>query len=281
MKLAVTGASGFIGGYVLRELERRGTRAMAVAHRRADDLVRGYHPVAVMDIHDPGPDPFAGLGTPDVLIHLAWGLLPDYGSPAHLAVELPAHARFLAELVKSGLSGLVVAGTCMEYGMREGVLREDDVADPANPYAAAKNSLRLELERIRTLHAFDLTWARLFYLYGAGQAPTSLFAQLAAAHSTGDHSLDMSSGEQVRDYMPVEGAAAALVDLALHPGSHGVVNVCSGRPVAVREIAARWIEENHWTVSLRLGARAKSPFEPRAFWGDRAKLDRLLGGLAA
>jgi dTDP-6-deoxy-L-talose 4-dehydrogenase (NAD+) len=281
MRIAVTGASGFVGSHVLADLKRRGVRAVAASRARSDQAAGGYHRGVAIDVHAPGPDPFATLGHPDVLIHLAWGSLPDYGSEVHTVAELPAHVRFLTDLVNSGLSGIVVAGTCMEYGMREGELTENDAAEPANPYAAAKNALRLALESMRTRVPFNLTWARIFYLYGPGQARTSLFSQLSAAHASGAPTLDMSSGDQLRDFLPVELAASTLVDLAVQGRGHGVVNVCSGRPIAVREIAELWIRENHWNVRLILGARPDSPFEPRAFWGNRSKLDGLLGDRTA
>jgi dTDP-6-deoxy-L-talose 4-dehydrogenase (NAD+) len=233
-----------------------------------------------LDLHAPGSHPFAVLGRPDVLIHLAWSGLPNYGSVIHTSVERPAQIRFLRTLVEQGLSKLVVAGTCMEYGMHEGELTESDAVEPANPYAAAKNALRLEMESVRRAMPFDLTWTRIFYLYGDGQAPTSLYAQMAAADVNGVD-LELSSGDQVRDFLPVEVAARALLDLALLEGGHGVVNVCSGRPVSVRDMADSWISEKHWRVRPRYGARPQSPFEPHAFWGNKDKLDRLVGGATA
>jgi dTDP-6-deoxy-L-talose 4-dehydrogenase (NAD+) len=276
MRLAVTGATGFIGRHVLRDLARRRIRAVAAARTMTSDVTE-LHEWVMLDVHEPGADPYAALRHPDVLIHLAWGGLPDYGSETHVAVELPAHVRFLTTLVRSGLSGLVVAGTCMEYGMREGVMREEDRPAPANPYAKAKDALRIELESLRAHQPYDLTWTRVFYLYGEGQSPTSLYSQLGAAQSSGLKSLDMSSGDQVRDFLPVADAASTLVRLALMGRHHGIVNVCSGRPIAVRDIAERWVKQNGWHVKLNLGARPPSPYEPRAFWGDRSRLDAYLG----
>jgi nucleoside-diphosphate-sugar epimerase len=276
MKVAVTGATGFIGRHLLREFESRGIAVVAAGHSAGDWPSSGFHRVVRHDIRTLETDPYRMLGSPDVLVHLAWAGLPNYGSERHLMEELPAQERFLGGLLESGLRGLVVAGTCMEYGMREGQLREDDPAQPVNPYAMAKNELRIRLEALQRAHRFSLTWARLFYLFGAGQAPTSLYSQLESAASRGVSSLDVSSGEQLRDFMPVEEATAALARLACTGADFGTVNVCSGQPVAVRSIAEEWIRRNNWSITLNLGARAPSPYEPGAFWGDRAKLDRCL-----
>jgi len=56
------------------------------------------------------------------------------------------------------------------------------------------------------------------------------------------------------------------------------VNVCSGRPVSVRRLVEGWIRDNGWTIDLNLGHYPYPDYEPMAFWGERRKLDRILGG---
>ena len=93
----------------------------------------------------------------------------------------------------------------------------------------------------------------------------------------GDATFDMSGGEQLRDYLPVEEAAADLVALALNGGDNGVVNVCSGQPISVRELAEGVVRNHGSTISLNLGHFPYPEYEPMAFWGDRTKLDHCLG----
>jgi hypothetical protein len=59
-----------------------------------------------------------------------------------------------------------------------------------------------------------LTWTRLFYMYETGQNPKSIYGQLAAAVDRDDH-FDVSTGEQTRDYLPIEAIADRLVRLSL------------------------------------------------------------------
>jgi dTDP-6-deoxy-L-talose 4-dehydrogenase (NAD+) len=217
-------------------------------------------------------DPFEQLGRPETLIHLAWGGLPNYRSLHHFEDELPAQYRFLKALVTAGLRNIVVAGTCLEYGMRSGALREDDAAQPTTAYGFAKDALRRALEQLKAVQRFDLTWARLFYIYGEGQAPGSLLSQLRAAVARGDAKFNMSLGQQLRDYLPVETAAEALVRLAITGRDHGVVNVCSGQPISVERLVRQWIEQNGWSIELNLGYYPYPDYEPLAFWGDCQKL---------
>lgn len=229
-----------------------------------------------MDLHDPPADAYDRMGRPDVVIHLAWGGLPNYQSSHHFDRESPAHLRFLKGLLDRGLRHLVVAGTCYEYGMQSGPLHEDLDAKPVTAYGLGKDILRRVLER-SVPQTSSLTWARLFYPYGDGQSPTSLWPRLKSAAERGDPSFDMSRGEQLRDYLPVEDVARRVVALALAETGCGVVNVCSGEPTSIRSLAERWIRENGWSITLNLGRYPYPDYEPMAFWGDPRKLQRVLG----
>jgi nucleoside-diphosphate-sugar epimerase len=277
MKVAVTGATGFIGRHVLAELEKRGICATVLV--RPSSSISGSpakHAVVRMDLHDPPPNAFELIGEPDVLVHLAWEGLPNYKSASHLEQELPAQYRFLETLIDSGLKSLVVTGTCLEYGMQSGVLSEDMEAQPTTPYGVAKDTLRRKLEALKLTRSLSLTWTRLFYVYGNGQSPNSLLPQLEAAVNRGDKAFKMSGGEQLRDYLPVNKVAECIVSLAMGIGDYGIVNICSGKPVSVKSLVERWIKENEWSIELDLGHYPYPDYEPMTFWGDRTKLNRSL-----
>ena len=277
MKVAVTGASGFIGRHVLAELERRLVEATVVLRPTSiDSLSRAKLAVVRMDLRNPPTNAFELMGAPDVLLHLAWGGFPNYKSQQHVEQELPAQYRFLKGLVESGLKNLLVTGTCFEYGMQSGLLREDMETQPSNPYGLAKDTLRRQLESLKSARSFALTWVRLFYLYGDGQAASSLLPQLRGAVKRGDKIFNMSGGAQLRDYLPVTEVAQCLVSLALGNRDNGIVHVCSGKPISIRSLVEGWIQENNWVIKPNLGCHPYPDYEPMAFWGERKKLDCCL-----
>lgn len=281
MRVAITGPGGFIGRHVVAAFEKRKASLTLVRRPGSRDAGRpATHAVVEMDLHAPPESAYDVMGRPDVLVHLAWGGLPNYGSAHHLEDELPAHAGFLEQVLEAGLPTLLVAGTCLEYGMQSGELHEGMPAAPTTAYGLAKDRLRMHLQLLQRRLRFNLTWARLFYLYGEGQAPSSLVPQLIAAIQRGDPVFNMSGGEQLRDYLSVEEAATVLVMLALNGRDNGIVNVCSGRPVRVREIVERIVEERHSSIRLNLGHFPYPEWEPMAFWGDRRRLDECLRGAA-
>jgi dTDP-6-deoxy-L-talose 4-dehydrogenase (NAD+) len=279
MKIALTGANGFVGRHVTAELVRHGNVEI-VASSRAPAQVQPW-PERVsyvpLDIAAPPADALDRLGRPDVLIHLAWAGLPNYRSLHHFEDELPIQYRFLRGLIEAGLPSLLVSGTCYEYGMTPGCLTEGMPATPANPYGFAKASLLEQLRYLKVSRPFALTWARLFYMHGEGQAPTSLYPLLRAAVERGDKIFAMSSGEQLRDYLPIADVARLLVDLAMRKLDAGVVNVCSGEPISVRGLIETFLAQNNWSIALDRGKHPIPDYEPMAFWGSAQKLRRLLG----
>jgi nucleoside-diphosphate-sugar epimerase len=79
----------------------------------------------------------------------------------------------------------------------------------------------------------------------------------------------LSSGTQIRDYLDVHEAGQMIVEAAL--GSvQGPVNICSGMPVTVRQLAERIADEYDRRDLLRFGARADNPVEPPCVVGVRA-----------
>lgn len=278
----VTGASGFVGRAVLAALAGRDIRPTAVTRdrRRLADL-DGQAAIIEGDVSTPSPALIAETARHDVLLHLAWDGLPNYKSLHHFETELPAQYRFLKAAVAAGSRSLVVTGTCFEYGMQEGLLVETGPSQPTNPYGYAKDALRRQLMFLKRETPFALTWARLFYMYGKGQNPNSIYSQLAAAVARGDEHFDMSAGEQIRDYLPIEAIADALVELALLGRDAGVVNICSGEPRSMRGVVESWLRDNGWRITLRLGKYLYPDYEPFAFWGSAEKLRGLVNNRRA
>ena len=269
-RIAVSGATGFIGRYVLAELAKTGSEIIALARpgkKCLPALNNGQWVFA--DVSTIDQESFNMIKQPDVLIHLAWEGLPNYRSLHHFESELQIHYRFLKGLIQQGLKSLIVAGTCLEYGMQSGSLASNIQTYPVTVYGFAKDTLRKQLEFLRKELPFNLTWARLFYMYGDGQCSASLYSQLKEAVHRKEKKFQMSGGKQLRDFLPVTEVARQLVCLALKQGTVGPINICSGTPVSVRNLVENWIYENGWDIQLDVGYYPYPDYEPMEFWGEK------------
>jgi nucleoside-diphosphate-sugar epimerase len=279
-KILVTGATGFLGNHVIHSLLKYDIDVVATSVDSDENVKRfnwynlvEYHSI---DLNDNNQDYYKIFGEPDILIHLAWEGLPNYNEPYHLERNVPNSLKLVKRLVKSGLGNVLVAGTCFEYGMTEGCLKEDMIVKPDNNYALAKNILRRQLEDLQNEVSFKLTWPRIFYIYGPGQSSSSLLGQLNKAIESGFDVFNMSPGDQKRDFIPVEEAAGIIAKLSINEKDNGIVNCCSGKPVSVHEFVKSYLKSENYELRLNTGYYDYSKFEPMNFWGDRSKLDSII-----
>lgn len=279
MKILLTGATGFVGSHVIRRLIERGhnvtvvvrdqTKILSCPLLRDTDIICGdiLEPAFILKVP---PDSF------DAVMHLAWPYLPDYYSMRHLEAAFPASFQFLKLLIQLGVRQVLVTGTCFEYGLRNGPLSEEMDTHPVTPYALSKDILRRALEMLQKDIQFTLQWARPFYMYGTGQNPCSLLAQLDASIERGDKVFNMSDGEQLRDYLAVETVAGHLAELVERPQFDGILNICSGTPISVRRLVEERISVRGAAIRLNLGHYPYPAHEPMAFWGDATKMSKTL-----
>ena len=276
MKIAITGATGFIGQHVRNVLAKTDNDVVLVVRyveRVGDKSAR--EEIVAADLSQARTDWFELFGRPDVVLHLAWGGLPNYMDDYHVDVELPTQLRFLTALINSGLKKLVVTGTCYEYGISRGALSEDQETNPNTPYGIAKDRLRKELFELRSTQHFDLTWARIFYPYGEGQSESSIYSQLTRAISNNEKEFAIGSGTQMLDFIQVTTVAKALLAFVTEIKGIGLINVGSGEPQTVIEFVERLICRFESNIVPKVGVINDREYESISFWSDNNLLDSL------
>lgn len=276
MKIAITGATGFIGRHVRNALANTDHDVLLIV-RTIEKVgeITAHESIVTADLHQERTDWFELFGRPDAVLHLAWGGLPNYMDAYHVDVELSIQSKFLKALIESGLNKLVVTGTCYEYGMCSGALSEDQETKPNTPYGIAKDNLRKELFELQQRKNFDLTWARIFYPYGEGQSEKSLYTQLKSAISLKQEFL-MGSGRQILDFIHVEQVARYLLFLLILGTNVGVINLGSGKPQTVATFVREQIRIFQSNLVPKFGSIPDRDYESVSFWSDNSRFDSLV-----
>ena len=159
-------------------------------------------------------------------------------------------------------------GTCFEYDLSAGRLTVDTPLRPTTPYAAAKAAAFMALSQYLPQQGVSFAWCRLFYLYGEGEPAERLVPYLRGRLKAGDPA-ELTSGMQVRDYLDVREAARMIVEVARGP-AQGPINICSGTPMTVRELAEHVADDYGRRDLLRFGARPDNLTDPPVVVGVRA-----------
>jgi len=260
------GSEGFIGRALQREADDRQLHCWS--HRQSD-------PEHHFDLLDPFSWQALLKCQPTHAILLSWPGLPNYQELFHLTRNLPACIKLIEQMVEAGLQRLLVAGTCYEYGLQNGPLKEDQLTDPVNCYAIAKDSLRRVITGHYGQQGLQWCWARIFFPFGQGQNPNSLLPSLLKALETGENSFPMGSGRQLRDFIDVEDVARQLLTLAKHQDAAGIYNVGSGMPRSVLEMAEEAVATHGGSIQLKRGVYPDRSDEPLAFWAHMDKFQAL------
>jgi nucleoside-diphosphate-sugar epimerase len=229
-RVAVAGASGFIGRWVARKLLEQGADVYQLGREETRDLETAYRRIR-----------------PSITFNLAgYGVDPlerDEAAAYQINADLPRMlAAAAAESRDPAWPGqhLVHAGSAAEYGDAGGGLREDGPARPTTLYGKSKQRGAMAVAELSKASGIRAVTARLFTIYGPGERPGRLLPSLIAASRTGQP-LNLSSGTQRRDFTYVEDAAEGLLRLGLARGCYPIVNLATGRLTSVRafiEIAA-------------------------------------------
>jgi nucleoside-diphosphate-sugar epimerase len=205
----------------------------------------------------------------DTIIHAAWYAEPGkyLQSPRNLDC-LSGTLEMARGAVRAGVRRFVGVGTCFEYDLTADLIDIDTPLVPASPYAAAKAATYIALSQWLPAHGMEFSWCRLFYLHGEGEDERRLVPYLRACLAAGEVA-ELSRGTQIRDYMDVRDAGRTIADVAL--GSvQGPVNVCSGVPITVRQLAEKIADEYGRRDLLRFGARPDNPADPPRVVGVRS-----------
>lgn len=279
MRVLVTGAAGFFGSRALGvlgdDVEPLGLDHPDADRARLNALAPGARFVAC-DLFEPGALRRAIRETrPDVCVHLAWYAVPgkyleDPKNLDHLAASLEL-GKALAE---AGCRRLVTAGTCFEYDTAAGLLSETSTTAPRTLYAGTKLAMFHALSEASRTWGMQHCHARFFYQYGPWEAPNRLVSSLVGTLLSGAPA-KTTSGEQVRDFLHIEDVARALAVLTRGDVT-GVVNVGSGVPVRVRDVARAVAVACGRPELLEIGALPSREGDPAFVCAEASKL-RALG----
>jgi len=268
----LTGGAGFVGRQVLRALSAEGASIRAVLREGSSaDIAAG-------DVEIVRTADLFAADTPwwkqvcvgiDTVVHVAWYAEPGrYLTSARNLDCLAGTLKLAQGAAAAGVRRFVGIGTCFEYDLTGGTLSVDTPLKPLTPYAAAKAGAFLTLSQWLPLQQVEFCWCRLFYLYGEGEDARRLVPYLRARLGAGEPA-ELTSGEQVRDFLDVREAGRMIAAHALGEDT-GAVNVCSGIPVTVRELALRIADEYGRRDLLRFGARPTNLVDPPYVLGVRA-----------
>lgn len=272
MKILVTGANGYIGVGVVKQLLDDGHEVIAtdfslsMVDDRANKIEDNIFEVS---------EPYVAFGEPDVLLHLAWRDGFKHSSDAHLN-DLPKHYEFIKRMVEGGLHHLAVMGSMHEIGFFEGAINENTPTNPQSLYGISKNALCHAVKLLAKDNNITLQWIRGYYIVGNTTAGCSVFSKLVQAEKEGKEKFPFTTGTNQYDFLDYEEFCTQVASVVEQEEVNGIINCCSGYPMKLKDRMEAFIKDNNFSISLEYGAFPDRPYDSKAVWGDNSKIKIIL-----
>ena len=273
MNIFLTGGTGFIGSHLLRLLSTTDHTVTALRRSTNQPCVDiGTPPLWLQKEMDKLES--TDFSEIDVLVHLASvGVSPKTASWHDLFYwNVLVMVDLLEKAHEAGVKRVVLAGSFAEYGLsadKFDFIPTDAPLLPASAYAASKAAGFIAANSFAIEKQLELCYLRIFSAYGEGQYINNFWPALRAAALSG-RDFEMTLGGQIRDFVPVEIVAQALLDAI--DGKYVatrkkpfVANIGSGQPMSMLQFAEKYWGEWGATGRIIAGAKPYRPNEPMRY----------------
>lgn len=269
MKILITGANGYIGSHVTRYISEN-TVHTAIAADFRNDKISDLKNIEYTNIdilqNATNPDLYKMLNAPDALIHFAWRDGFKHNSDAHLSY-LGNHYLFLKNMIDAGCKNINVMGTMHEVGYYEGEVKSETPCNPISLYGIAKNALRQAIMAYSDGKDVSIKWMRGFYITGDDKNNHSIFSKILEMSKNGQKSFPFTSGTNKYDFLDINDVAKQIVTATLDNNISGILNICSGVPVSLKDKVEQFIQDNKLDIVPEYGRFPSRKYDSPAIWG--------------
>jgi len=272
MKILVTGASGYIGQGVVRELLKRDVNVIASDFKLTcvDKRAEGKE-ANLFELQNP----YDFFERPDAVVHLAWRDGFKHNSVNHM-IDLPSHYLFLEKMMEAGVKKICVMGSMHEVGFHEGSIDENTPCRPQSLYGIAKNALRQAVELKAKEKGVLFQWLRGYYIVGNTHYGCSIFSKITAAAEKGEKQFPFTLGQNQFDFLDYEDFCRQIAAALLQDEFLGIINCCSGKPEKLADRVERFIADNGYDIKLTYGAFPDRPYDSKAVGGNNRKIQEIM-----
>lgn len=232
----VTGATGFVGPYLVRGLQERNARIKVLTMNRSGNPLEDAITIMHGNITDPGSLQNV-MKDVDIVFHLAAVSNVNYAI-AHPRETFDTNAtgtlNLLEEARKNNVGKFVYISSSHVYGVPQYLpMDEKHPIDPHEPYAASKASAEMLVKIYALNYGLKATIIRPFNMYGKGQSRDFIIPSIIGQALEKDI-IELGNLSPTRDLLYITDAIEGMLTIAQH--GEGIYNIGSGKETSIKEI---------------------------------------------
>lgn len=270
-KVIVTGINGLIGQYIAKPLKELGFEIYGIGTR---DITTYKFEYIKLNINDRTQleNIFKNV-RPKYLVHLAWDTKKGYLESDSNFDLLASSINMLKYFKENGGKKALYVGSCFEYKFKDYPIKEYDELNLTTSYSKCKNYLREISEFYCLKNNIDFCWARIFYVYGKNENPKRIFPYIIN-NLKENKKVVINHSQLKKDYM-FAGDIAKVIAFIIYSDFTGVINICSGKALSLKEFALMISKKMNKEYLLEL--KELETNEPNIIIGDNSKLINEIG----
>ncbi|QDK37500.1 NAD(P)-dependent oxidoreductase [Bdellovibrio sp. NC01] len=277
MRVLVTGGSGGVGSFVVKELLAKQYQVACLA-RDPKKITDSAVAIIQGDLSEiPAIEKQFAEFRPEAIVHLGWiGVDQKEKSNPGQIHNLQTAVDLLQLAQKYQVKSFIGMGSESEYGVHNKKIDETASNKPLTKYAIAKFATGLMMEKMCKDAGMNFTWLRLFSSYGPGDRPGSLMS-LMIKTLLKNEPMNLSECVQVWDYVHARDIARLIGMILQNPKESGFFNLGGGHACVLKEVVHMIANKIDPNAELHFGAIPYGPNQNMHLEADISKLKKVYG----
>ena len=283
MKVFITGASGFIGANLVKELVARGDKVHILTRPNSDlwrltPILKRLHCHRADIQNKKAIEKIISRIKPAIIYHLSVYGAYHYQTDTEqiFRTALNGTLNLLLTAKKAGVKMFINTGSSSEYGRKNHPMCENEILEPNTYYAVAKAGQTLLCQNFAVSEKLPVITLRLFSVYGAYEEPGRLIPTLSKTALSGQK-LSLASPKIARDFIYVKDVIRAYMMAARRPDLTGqIFNIGSGRQTNLKQIADEILQLTESYSKIVYRQYAKRSFDTDIWLANAKKTADLL-----
>lgn len=264
MRVLITGATGFIGVALCKEMIKNGNEVTAIIRENSNKKSKLPKEVKIVELSLDKLNEFNG--SYDLMYHLAWN--GSSGNDRNDFDMQYSNIKYTVDAIKlakrCNCKKFIGAGSQAEYGVVHGEAKEDEtICKPFMMYGAAKLAAYQMGKLVAEQEGISFVWPRIYSVYGPGENEGTLISYLVKTLQEGK-APELSACENMWNFMYIDDCTRALRMLGENKDAEGIYNVASSDTRLLKEFVIEVRDIINKDVSINFGAKETN--EKTTFW---------------